>query len=198
MSANAKSTSLVKEIIKLAGVLLIISAVTAAALGYVNKITKEPIAEIAVRKTSEAMQNIVGEGYSFTPVTEEEFPGDITGAFEIRQNGEYAGLFVSVSPAGFGGKISTVVGIDAEGKVIGVEITKLSETPGLGSKATGSDFLGQYTGLSGPLKVVKNAKTADNDIVAISSATITSKAVTGGVQQALDFAGSYKGGGSNE
>lgn len=63
----------------------------------------------------------------------------------------------------------------------------MSETPGLGAKAALEPFYGQYTDKkTEELKVEKNTATADNSIVAISGATITSNAVTKGVNIAID------------
>jgi electron transport complex protein RnfG len=60
------------------------------------------------------------------------------------------------------------------------------ETPGLGANATLSDFYGQYVDKSteSELTVVK-AGASGNEIQAISGATITSKAVTKGVNIAV-------------
>jgi len=72
-----------------------------------------------------------------------------------------------------------MVGVNADGSVQGVEIISHSETPGFGAKADDPDYLGQYRGQSGKL-------TLGRDVEAISGATISSRAILGGVNQALD------------
>ena len=73
-----------------------------------------------------------------------------------------------------------VVGIDLKGRVAGIKIISMNETPGLGMKASGSNFLKQFMG-----KTSKSPLKAKKDIDAITGATITSQAVADGVKQAL-------------
>ena len=93
------------------------------------------------------------------------------------------GFAVKVLPMGFDNTITMMVGVDLEGKVTGIAIISHTETAGLGAVAAdkgedGQAFRGQFVGKSGELAV-------GTDIDAISSATITSKAVTEGVNMAL-------------
>ena len=74
-----------------------------------------------------------------------------------------------------------MVGVDDGGSVTGVVILSHSETAGLGARADSPEFLGQYTGKSGTITV----NDGDNAIDGLSGATITSKAVTTGVNTAL-------------
>jgi electron transport complex protein RnfG len=64
----------------------------------------------------------------------------------------------------------------------------MSETPGLGSKTQDPKFLDQYRGKKGPFTVVKGSAKAEGEIVAVSGATISSKAVTNGVFEAVKTA----------
>lgn len=82
-----------------------------------------------------------------------------------------------------------MVGITADGNISGVKIGNHSETPGLGSKASEPTFKDQFKGkgTDKSLTVVKGNASNDNDIAAISGATITSKAVTSGVNAAIDL-----------
>ncbi len=99
---------------------------------------------------------------------------------------------------GYGGEINFIVGIDTDGAITGVSILKINETAGLGMKAKEADFRDQYVGKAVESFVVtKTGKTADNEIDAISAATITSKAMTKGVNAAI-VAFNVVGGGVNE
>ena len=101
---------------------------------------------------------------------------------------EIGGYSKEVTVKGYGGDIKMLVGIDKQGKVKGVKILSMNETPGLGSLATSETpmknkpftFLGQFIG-----KGKKNKLRAKEDIVAITGATITSQAIADGVKLAL-------------
>ena len=76
-----------------------------------------------------------------------------------------------------------MVGIDADGRVAGVSIVSHSETASLGANCTREDFRTQFSGAEGTLAVVKDGGT----IEALTGATVTSRAVTSGVNLALEF-----------
>ena len=91
-----------------------------------------------------------------------------------------------MQPKGFSGVLTMIVGINADGTVAGIKVTAHSETPGLGAKAQAdADWIGQYVGqqADGQLKVAKDGGT----INAITGATITSRAVTDGVNTAAQY-----------
>lgn len=166
--------------LKLTLTLLIISAVVSGLLGLTNFVTADRIAEIKAEKTAASMQEVL-PAESYISV-------DYTGAealvSAVYQAGD-AGYVVEVTPSGFGGAINMVVGVDTEGKVSGVAIVSMSETSGLGSNAAKADFRSQYVGQSGGLAVNKDGGTID----ALTGATITSRAVTDGVNAALRAVG---------
>ncbi len=82
-----------------------------------------------------------------------------------------------------------MVGLSSAGKVTGIKILSHTETPGLGANAPLPKFSDQYKNkpIKEKLEVVKVAPSKDNQIQAITGATITSKAVTLGVNDAVDF-----------
>ena len=80
------------------------------------------------------------------------------------------------------------VGIDTEGTITGLELLEISETAGLGMKATEKSFREQYVGIKADkVEYVKGGKTAANEIDAISGATITTKALTKAINAGLGF-----------
>jgi electron transport complex protein RnfG len=101
---------------------------------------------------------------------------------------------------GYGGIIGMTVGVNADGKITGVIIGSNNETPGLGSRTTEPDFTGRFAGISlkdvlnNALTVVKQNKKEANEIQAVTGATISSRAVTKGVQAALDAVAVVQGG----
>ena len=167
-----------KQVVKPAVVLLLISAVAAACLGAVSEITKEPIAQQAEKTLNESMKAVMPDASSFEDLGIEP-TGTITAAYQA-DNG---GFVLTTEPGGFGGAVKTMVGIDAEGVVTGLRVTGHAETPGLGAKATDPSFYEQFVGKSGTVTVTKDG----GEIVPITSATITSRAVCDGAQEALDW-----------
>ena len=168
-----------KQGLRLGLSLFIITAVAALVLALVNAVTANTIAEHAAAQRQAAMVSVAPGADVFSELYSEDNTIDgITGAY----NGtSFVGYCVEVSPNGFGGPISLMVGVDAGGSVTGVVILDHSETAGLGARADSPDFLNQYIDKSGTITV----NTGDNAIDALTGATITSKAVTSGVNTAL-------------
>lgn len=161
---------------KLAGVLLLISAVVAGLLGLTNHITAGRIAAITQEKTAASMQQVLpADSYTELPYTGED--PLVAKIYEAAGQG----YVVEVTPGGFGGTIDMVVGVSPEGTVTGVAIIDMSETSGLGANAQKDSFRSQFAGKSGTLAVSKDG----GEIDALTGATITSRAVTTGVNSAL-------------
>lgn len=100
---------------------------------------------------------------------------------------------IQVAPKGYGGAINMVVGVSDAGEVTGVAIISMSETPGLGSKANDDSFLNQFIGKRAGVSIGKGS----NNVDAITGATVTSRAVTAGVSEALDTYAEKLTGGAN-
>ena len=112
-------------------------------------------------------------------------------------DGGVAGYIVSVTSAdGFDGDITLAVGWDNAGVMQGISFTELSETPGMGMRADEDLFKNQFSSRSAyPFKLTKNSDAADDEISAISGATITSTPVVNAVNAASDFYTAYLKGG---
>lgn len=175
-----KKESNVKYILRLTVTLLLITAFVAAALAGVNAITKDKIAQLKQEKMDEAMKQVLPGYDSFDEIS---FKGEkIVKHVYKPAGGDGTAYVVEVAPSGFGGEISMMVGIK-DGKVTGVSVVSHAETAGLGAIAAdssekGVNFRNQFNEKSGQLTVGK-------EIEAITGATITSKAVTDGVNAAL-------------
>ena len=178
-----KKETNVGYILRLTVTLLLITAFVAAALAGVNAITKDKIAAIQREKADQAMKEVLPGYDGFTAC-------GFTGSANVKnvylpQNGDGSAYVVEVAPAGFGGQILMMVGIE-NGKVTGVSIVSQTETAGLGAVIAdktekGSDFRGRFVGLEGTVQVDKDG----GQIQAITGATITSRAVAQGVTDAL-------------
>ena len=142
-----------KKILGLVLSLTVISGVCAGVLAYVDSITKEPI-KATVEKNREAAKKAVlcgEEGYTAEGTCKD----------------------------GYGGDITLMVGFKTDKKtVISYKVLAAAETPGLGMKLKTPEFADQFKGKDGTaLKVVKSGAPKGNEIEAITSATITSRAV---------------------
>lgn len=186
------------EIIKNGLILFAITLIAGALLGLTYEVTKEPIADAQAVKQDNALQKVFNNA-SFNEMNElsnaDNYPY-IAKSFEAVIDGDVAGYaFKMVTPEGYGGNIEFVVGLSIEGQVTGIDIIKHAETPGLGAKAAEAEFKDQF--MDKPitlLEVVKTGASAETDIEAISAATITSKAVTNAVNQAIDCYNNELGG----
>lgn len=174
--------------IKTAVILFLITGISAFALGAVNNVTAPIIAKNNEAKQQVAMRTVQPEAdieNGFSELLElSEIPEIVTKVFEAKKSGEKFGYAVLVEPMGYNGNISMVVGVDTNGVVTGIDITSQSETPGLGANCTKEEFKAQFIGKEKEISVVKN-NAKDNQIDAMTSATITSKAVTEGVNAAI-------------
>lgn len=104
------------------------------------------------------------------------------------KTGNTVGHVVKATGQGYGDKIVLLLGLDPEGKTItGLYVLENKETPGLGNKITEDDWRNQYVGKSSdsPLVVIKGNSVNENEIDAISGATISSRAVTNIVNSAI-------------
>ena len=176
-----KPEAMAKYILRLAGTLLLITAVVAAVLAGVNSITKPAIEKLTAEKTQEAIAAVLPGGY------DEEVTGyaDDTGLVSKVYAGA-EGYAFEVTPGGFDNTITMMVGVDTEGKVLGISIVSHTETAGLGAVAAagtpaGIAFRDQFVGTSGSVAVTKDGGAMD----AITGATITSRAICAGVNAAL-------------
>ena len=110
------------------------------------------------------------------------------------------GYVVTVTTSeGYGGVIQVSIGIAVDGTVKGIEMLSISETAGLGMNADTPEFKAQYADvLTEEFVVTKTGATAENEIDAISGATITSNAVTNAVNSAIAYFNQVLGGSVNE
>lgn len=179
-----------KETLTLTIKLLVICAVVAALLAWVNGVTAPMIAENNQKDFEAAMAEVLPDAGGFEKVSSDTFSPSETGVkLDSVYRAKSGGYVIStICSEGYGGDISVMVGIDSDNKVRQAKVMSMSETPGLGAKSTQPEFINQYSGLSEGISVIKNAAPSGNEIAAISGATITSKAVTKCVNTALEAA----------
>ena len=176
-----KQESLSRYVLRITLVLLSIAVIVAGLLAVVNRMTAPVIAASTEAKIQEAIRQVLPGGY------QEEITAfsDETGLVSKVYKGEN-GYALEVNPIGFDSTICMMVGVSAEGKVLGISIISHTESAGLGAVAAsnnsaGQAFRQQFVGSSGQVSVSKDGGQID----AITNATITSRAVCDGINAAL-------------
>ena len=178
---NNKVWAFIKPII----VLTLIAAVMAGLLGGTNLLTAEKIKTLEKQAEKSAVEKVIkAEIYNKF----ETKLNDVKYTYFRAQNGdETVGYAFTLSANGYGGAVKCVVGVEKGGKITAVEITDVSnESPGLGQNATKTSFTDQFKGKSAELSVVKSGA-KENEVQAVTGATITSRAVTKSVNLALEL-----------
>lgn len=183
-----------KGIIKDSLILFVITLVSGLLLGVVYEVTKDPIANQKAIAKAKACQAVFAEAAEFETVDFTAMNGVTFDGGEISEvlsakasdGTELGYVITTTSHNGYGGDVTMLVGIQNDGTVNGISFTTLNETAGLGMKAKDASFRKQYIGINADkVEYTKNGKTKDNEIDAISSATVTTSAVTDGVNGSI-------------
>ena len=181
--------------------LMLITLVAGLLLGAVYEITKEPIAKENQRAKEEAYKAVFADADSFEEITldadqvQKELDGQgldasINEAMKaLDASGQTIGYVLTVTDQeGYGGDIQFAMGVQSDGTMNGISFLSISETAGLGMKAKEDSFRKQFEGKNvDQIVYTKNGASADNEIDALSGATITTNAVTNGVNAGLYY-----------
>lgn len=190
-----------KEMIKNALILCAITIVAGLLLGGVYEITKSAREEQQEKTKTNSYKEVMADADSFKEmdvnydkikslleaydITEKNAIVDVC-IKALDKEGNIIGYVISTTcKEGYGGNISMSVGFDMQGKMTGVAILSINETAGLGMNAKDESFLKQYDAEGDGLYIVNKSDSEDGiNIDALSGATITSDAVTKGVNTA--------------
>lgn len=188
-------------IIKDTIILTLITLIAGGVLGLVYEITKEPIAKQQELAKQEAYKAVFEDADTFEVCVEAEdadlaayLAGEGFEAQTVNEimeakdvSGETLGYAINLTTSeGYGGDITFSMGVQADGTLNGISILTISETAGLGMNATKDEFKGQFKEKQADaFEVTKTGASKENEINAISGATITSNAVTQGVNCGL-------------
>lgn len=191
------------KIIKDALALTLITLVAGVTLGGVYEITKDPIAKQEAQAKAEAYEQVFTDAAAFEAV---EMDDTLTKTIrdQLDQEGYKAQsieevmraedqsretlgyAFTVVTSEGYGGDIQFSMGVQNDGTLNGISILSIGETAGLGMNADTPAFKDQFVGKQvEKLQYTKNGATQDDEINAISGATVTTNAMTNGVNAGL-------------
>jgi len=191
-----------RDIFKLSLFLLLVAGISGAGLSYVNDLTGPLIEKQILQKKIDSFKEV----YPQADKVENESATWLKAPYDpalkevniAYRNGAPAGVLYAVETKGYSGPISTLIGFDiATTRLTAIKVLSQRETPGLGAKAKESAFQDRYKNKNStvPLEVSKTAPTKENQIQAITASTITSKAVTKGVNAAREhFAANFSKG----
>ncbi len=169
----------IKQLIKFGLLLMLVCSIAAAALAFTYAKTKPVIEQRKIDAEKEAIQSVFPQAAEVKIVITEKENYKVV--FDKDQ--QELGVAMKASPIGYGGTIEILVGVTKEGKVSAVKIMNQNETPGLGTKTAEPKFYEQFAGKQDKeLALQKDGGT----IEAVTAATISSQAVTRGVQEAVD------------
>lgn len=198
------------KILKNTLILTAITVIAGLALGTVYEVTKAPIAKAQEAAKQEACQQVYPEADNFEPVEVDQDAAEnaikdmgtnatVDEVYTAQMDGQDVGYVVTTTDKdGYGGNIQISVGIMSDGTVNGISILSISETAGLGMRATEPKFYNQYAGKQAERFYVAKDGGDGEAIDALSGATITSRAVTGAVNTALGYYQNALGGSGNE
>jgi len=182
-----------RDIIKLSLFLMLVAGVAGAGLSYVNGLTGPLIEQQILQQKIDGFKEVYPqsdrvENESAKYLQEQNDPGlkEVNLAY---RGAEPAGVIYAVESKGYSGPITLLAGFDiATAKLTAIKVLSQRETPGLGAKAKESWFQDRYKGkgTAAPLEVTKSAPSKENQIEAITASTITTKAVTKGVNAARE------------
>ena len=195
-----------RGMLKLGVILALYAAAACVGLAFVYAGTAKVIAQRQEADLEASLKELFPSADSFKPITDLKSSDPAVaieegGAFEVLRNGAAIGAALRTSRASYGGPIKILVGIGVDGKISGVKILEHSDTPGLGAnagsisyyvdRAKGIHFYDQFAG-----KDVKDRFEPKQDVIAITAATITSRAVAASVKAAGEAASAWFAGGS--
>lgn len=174
-------------IFKIALNLILTCLVSGCIIGVVYFFTG-PIATVkAEQNKQDSMKSLVPDADKFVPVEGEK------DTFIAEKGGEKVAFIIPTAPKGYGGPIKLLTAVKADGTVLDYAVLEANETPGLGDKGAKSPFKDQFKGKKlENLEVTKEHGVKDK-IQAMTGATISSRAFTLGVKQAVEKAAQLGG-----
>ena len=177
-------------------ILFLITSVSALLLAFVNEKTAPIIEQNESVKRSEALKAVMPDASDFEEIAIDdeltniaaEYGCEINNVYSAKNSGgEDCGVCSIITGSGYDSGIQLAVGVNKDLEVTDIQIITSNETPGLGQNASKPEFKNQYQGKKGTLEVVKSGA-SDNQINAISGATLTSNGITKIVNTALQIA----------
>lgn len=167
--------------------MVIVTGLSALVLGISYNITKEPIQNAKNEKELAAIREVLTGGFDNNPFLDRvTLPGSKIELYPARSGSTITSIAMKTySNNAFSGKIELIVGFLLDGTITGYRVINHKETPGLGSKVTEPKFAHQLQNFNVEKQKLK-VKQDGGEIDAVTSATISSRAVLDAIQRAYD------------
>lgn len=167
--------------------LLVIALAAGLLLGLTNEITADKIKDQADAAAAAARQAVL-QADAFEELNVAE-GASVDNCFAGKTGGNIVGYVCQITVKGYGGAIELTVGMDTAGTVTGLSVggSSFAETAGLGARSKEPEFTDQFKGVVAPLELRKGDASGNNQVDAITAATITSTAVVNGVNAAAEY-----------
>lgn len=171
--------------------LVSISFIVALALSVTNIFTAPKINELSEKEQHKAMSQLIdATSFSENIFSSDDDIEEFSYYIASDADNNILGYIFITTQKGYGGDIEVMTAVNPNCTVKAIKILDASsETPGLGQNVTSEKFYSQFFEKTSKISIVKNeADTTNNEIDAVTGATVSSKAVTRAVNQALDYA----------
>jgi len=189
-----------KNMIRLGIILSLYATAACVGLAFVYAGTKTIIEQRQKSDLESALKDLFPAADSFDEISGQLNSSNTSVIFDreylVKSGSDVIGIAIRAVGASYGGKITVLAGVGTNRKVAGVKILDNKDTPGLGANAAspayfvdrkaGLTFYGQFKD-----KAISDAFQVQEDVIAITASTITSKAVTGAVKAVADAAATW-------
>jgi electron transport complex protein RnfG len=165
-------------------------------LAITDEITLDDIGARAIEDKQNSLSQVLpDELHDNNPVTDTVSMTNAEGkeltVFRARKNGQVTGVAYEIFGTGYAGEIRLMMGIGADGKILGVRVLAHKETPGLGDKieVKKTDWIERFTGLSlsNPAPDRWKVKKDGGDFDQFAGATITPRGVVKAIRIGQEF-----------
>ena len=190
-----------KDMLKLGFILAFYATAACVGLAFVYKGTETVIAEREASELEASLRELFPQSDSFEPPpagcgTSSNPAMVFNSSYLMKRGGDVIGIAISASISSYGGPLTALVGVGADNKITRVKILSHSDTPGLGANAASSSYFVDKTKKitftdQFSQKSVQDPFEVNNDIIAITASTITSRAVSTLVKECASKALEY-------
>jgi electron transport complex protein RnfG len=170
-------------------------------LAATNNVTEKDIAARALEDRQNSLSQVIPESIhdnnlATDTMTMQDTEGREITVYRATKVGQVTGVAYEIFGTGYAGQIKLMLGVDAEGKILGVRVLAHKETPGLGDKidAKKSDWITRFTGLflGGPPVEKWKVKKDGGQFDQFAGATITPRGVVKAIREGLEFFEAHK------
>lgn len=179
----------------------IVALAASVALALTDSVTRSGIAQSEVRDLQASLSQVLPAGFADNDLQKDrieiakEGGGTLT-VYRARRQGAAVGAVFKVSSRGYADEVESLIGVDLDGKILGVRVLKHKETPGLGDKIeiAKTEWIKSFDGKSigNPPLAQFGVKKDGGVFDQFAGATITPRAVVKSVREGLQFYAAHK------